>query len=114
MDFHTLSPTVSLSTSHQNFGVEVSGDKVLAPLSVVNFLKTHSADATAEALLSMAQSFPTAIAVQMHWEVSDVAKARDTLVAALQGLVDEAFLRPPVPPKRGYGALPQRGQRSAR
>jgi hypothetical protein len=113
MQFHTLSPSAGLSTSHQNFGVEVLGDRVLAPRSVIDLLETQLGNATAEALLSLAESFPTAIAVQMDWDVSDVAITRDTLVASLDGVVDDAFLRPLEIPKRGYGALDPRGQRPA-
>jgi hypothetical protein len=87
-----------------DFGAAVVGGDLMLPEDIVNVLASHGVRTAAE-LVSYLQTFPSAVAHELHWTVSDVMKGLTSLGGQLRGYVDDAILNPPQRPKMGYGAL---------
>jgi ribosomal protein L27 len=93
----------SLHASDPGFGAKSStSERVLrVPTALCDILTSLSIE-TASGLVSLARTFPTALAARLHWKHDRVVKECDYLVANLSALVDPELLelppnsRPPV------------------
>lgn len=97
----------SVSEKHaypSDFGAKVSGTTLLVPENVASALKRLSVR-SAEEFVSYLRTFPSALAQELGWDVSEVVKAREALVNELRGIVSDELLDSPPPRRRGYGAL---------
>jgi hypothetical protein len=100
----TIRAVSPLHATPGNLGAIVEGDYLLLPEPVARLFHAAGVRNGAE-LLSYLYSFPGAVAVTLHWTLSDVGVATKALHDQLRGHVDEAILDPPRQPKRTYGAL---------
>ena len=91
-----------------NFGADVAGTTLFLSPEVVSALKSHGV-MTAEEFVSYVQTFPTAIAEDLDWDVSDVQRGLAILTSQLRGLIPDDMLDPKdVRGRRPYGALDPR------
>ena len=91
-----------------NFGAVVGGTTLFLPIEVVSALKSHDV-MTAEEFVSYVQTFPTAIAQDLSWNISDVQRGLAILTSQLRGLIPDDMLDPKdVRGRRPYGALDPR------
>jgi hypothetical protein len=99
-----IGPKHGQSSSPGDFHAEVTGEKLLLPADVVDALATLKVR-NAIQFLTYVQSFPSAVAESLRWNVRDVLDAAHHLVAQLRGHIPEQILNPPAPEERRYGAL---------
>lgn len=90
-----------------DFGASVVGHDLVVPEQVARIFVAHGVrDATG--MLSYIDAFPSTVAHDLQWSVSDVLEGLKSLRVSLSGHVSEAFLNPQRPRRRAYGALPPR------
>src|SRR5271166_5033479 len=84
-----------------NFGatVDASNSRLLIPDDLATALASHGIR-TATDFVSYVQTFPSAVAMELNWSVSDVLRGLENLKNQLRGHVDDAILNPPEHPKR--------------
>ena len=99
----SLAPFDTLQLAPDDFGAQLFGDTLLLPRELYEFLKDWNIH-NAEGFLSVAHAFPSSFAAKFGWTQEGMVKAREKLVATLEGRVPEDFLRPPPRVRRAYGA----------
>jgi len=82
----------------------IAGDKLLLPEEFARAVLQDGVR-TAEDLLAYMQSFPSAVAETLHWQLRDVARATERLRAILRGRVDDQLLHPSTRPSPPLGAM---------
>lgn len=87
------------------FGAVVGDKFVLLPVNVArSFAAVGARDVVAA--LSYLESFPSALAEELHWKLPDVMHAADELRGQLRGHVADGLLDPIEPAEpRVYGAI---------
>jgi len=100
-----LAADSSLHPSPGTLNAAVSGEQLLVPAEVYALLRRHGLPSV-EGLLSYLDTFPTQWASEFGWQVEEIKEARRGLAVLLSGHVPDAFLSPPTPQSRGFGALP--------
>jgi hypothetical protein len=98
---------VRSSVRRGDFGAAIQADKLLLPEAVAEVAVPGGVRDAAE-FVAYAQTFPSAFAKALQWEIADVQHALTLLAELLRGHVDDAVLHPPPVVKRRYGALDPR------
>ena len=100
----TIEPTRRLVCHPGEFGAEVADNVLRLPELVASSFRAVGARDAIDAL-SYLEAFPTAIANQLQWNVSDVVHAGDMLKKQLRGHIADELLAPSEPTQRVYGAI---------
>jgi len=88
-----------------DFHAEVTESELRLPQRLANVLTANGIRTAAEAV-SFMDSFPSSIAHELQWNISDVATGVNRLRGQLKGVVDDSLLNPPLQIRRRvYGAL---------
>jgi hypothetical protein len=85
-----------LRSSRSDFGAKVDHDRLELPEVLAPTLRRRKLR-TANQWLNLLFTFPSEVAADLGWGVTEVVEARGKLVHQLTGFVPDAFLRPDVP-----------------
>ena len=87
-----------------SLGAEVRDGALYVPQDVARTIQEMGL-LNAEKVLSAIDSFPSSWVALLGWEMAEVQEARGGLRKLLTGHIDDAFINPPPPTKRSYGAM---------
>jgi hypothetical protein len=88
-----------------DFGAAIEGSALVLPEEIAAVFRSYGIDDVL-GMLAYVDAFPSTIARDLHWSVSDVQHGLGTLRDQLTGHVDQSFLTVKRGPQRSYGALP--------
>jgi hypothetical protein len=89
--------------SKADFGVSVVDDRLEVPEQLADALRRLSVR-TAEELVAIVESFPSAVAHALGWEEEEVRRAQGGLIRKLRGSVPDALLASRWPSAPAMGA----------
>jgi hypothetical protein len=90
--------------SRGDFGAVVRGSDLTLPQEVAETFVKHGVR-NADDLVSYVQTFPSSIARDLQWDVTDVFHGLTRLRTQLSGYVADDVLNPPQRHAKGYGAM---------
>ena len=108
---HLLQPIGDPSPARGDFGVVTQGQTVLVSQETYDACRRLNIK-TAEALINVAEAFPSSVAATLGWTIHDVQQALARASQHLAGVVDEAYLKKSPRPRLAFGASPPLANKS--
>lgn len=99
-----LRPAPALESSAGHLGCQVSTTVLFVPEDLIAAFGNLNAR-TLEECISVAQSFPSALAAELKWTVEQVQAATEELYVQLEGFVPAEYITT-IAQTRSFGAIP--------